>query len=159
MQGFNDNRDFGRTPPVNVGDELEVRIEAVGEKGDGVAKKDGFVLFVPNVKEGDNVRIKVTRVLRKVGFAEVIGKSEAPTEDQADQPEEAESSDEMPEETLPGPEEGSEDFGEEPLEESSGVGVEGVSDEDASKQDVSDNFDEESSEEPSEEDEDDNKKD
>lgn len=76
--GGRDNRDFGRTPPVNEGDELDVRIEAVGEKGDGVAKKDGFVLFVPNVKEGDEVHIKVTKVLRKVGFAEVIGQAKGP---------------------------------------------------------------------------------
>ena len=59
--------------PVKVGDELDVKIEAVGEKGDGVAKKDGFVLFVPNTKQGDEVKIKVTRVLQKVGFAEVVG--------------------------------------------------------------------------------------
>src|SRR3990170_6608510 len=59
--------------PVKVGDELDVKIEAVGEKGDGIAKQQGFVLFVPNTKEGDEVKIRVTRVLRKVGFAEVIG--------------------------------------------------------------------------------------
>jgi len=59
--------------PVKVGDELDVKIEAVGEKGDGIAKKDGFVLFVPGVKQGDEVRIRVTRVLQKVGFAEVAG--------------------------------------------------------------------------------------
>ena len=64
--------------PVKVGDELDVKIEAVGEKGDGIAKKDGFVLFVPGAKQGDDVRIRVTRVLQKVGFAEVIGeKSES----------------------------------------------------------------------------------
>ncbi|PIN78502.1 deoxyribonuclease, partial [Candidatus Woesearchaeota archaeon CG10_big_fil_rev_8_21_14_0_10_34_8] len=41
-------RDFqGNTAPVQVGEELDVTIEAVGEKGDGVAKKNGFVLFVP----------------------------------------------------------------------------------------------------------------
>jgi predicted RNA-binding protein with TRAM domain len=69
-------RDFGQsTAPVKVGDELEVNIEAVGEKGDGIAKKDGFVLFVPGVKAGDKVRIRVTKVLRKVGFAEVVGKA------------------------------------------------------------------------------------
>ncbi|MBU0536029.1 MAG: TRAM domain-containing protein, partial [Nanoarchaeota archaeon] len=62
--------------PVKVGDELDVKIEAVGEKGDGIAKKDGFVLFVPNTKEGEQVKVKVTKVLRKVGFAEVVGKSE-----------------------------------------------------------------------------------
>lgn len=59
--------------PVKVGDELDVKIEAVGEKGDGIAKKDGFVLFVPGTKQGDEVRIRVTRVLQKVGFAEVVG--------------------------------------------------------------------------------------
>ena len=65
------------TPPVNVGDELDVTIEAVGEKGDGIAKKNGFVLFVPGVKAGEQVRIRVTKVLRKVGFAEVVGRGEA----------------------------------------------------------------------------------
>src|SRR3989338_2207731 len=64
--------------PVKVGDELNVKIEAVGEKGDGIAKKDGFVLFVPNTKQGEEVRIRITRVLPKVGFAEAIG---AKTED------------------------------------------------------------------------------
>ena len=59
--------------PVKVGDELDVKIEAVGEKGDGIAKKEGFVLFVPGTKQGDEVRIRVTRVLQKVGFAEVVG--------------------------------------------------------------------------------------
>src|SRR3989338_1120053 len=61
------------TAPVKVGEELDVTIEAVGEKGDGIAKKNGFVLFVPGVKEGQQVRIRVTKVLRKVGFAEVVG--------------------------------------------------------------------------------------
>lgn len=59
--------------PVKVGDELDVKIEHVGAKGDGIAKKDGFVLFVPGTKEGDEVKIRVTRVLQKVGFAEVAG--------------------------------------------------------------------------------------
>ena len=70
-----------RNPPVNVDEEIDVKIEAVGEKGDGIAKKDGFVLFVPGVKEGDEVRIKVTKVLRKVGFAEVVGSAKEKTEE------------------------------------------------------------------------------
>ena len=72
----NERRDSFRArsfAPVKVGDELDVKIEAVGEKGDGIAKKDGFVLFVPGTKQGDEVRIRVTRVLQKVGFAEVAG--------------------------------------------------------------------------------------
>ena len=69
--------DGNRIAPVKVGAELDVKIEGVGEKGDGIAKVQGFVLFVPGVKTGDEVRIKVTRVLSKVGFAEVLGKSES----------------------------------------------------------------------------------
>ncbi len=81
--GFRGDRDRGfgggsNFVPVNVGDEIDVKIEAVGEKGDGVAKVKGFVLFVPNVKEGDFVRVRVTKVLRKVGFAESIGPAQGP---------------------------------------------------------------------------------
>ena len=77
-----------RQAPVNVGDELNVKIEAVGEKGDGIAKKEGFVLFVPNTKEGQEVKIRVTKVLRKVGFAEVVGES-APREEGTESKEES----------------------------------------------------------------------
>jgi predicted RNA-binding protein with TRAM domain len=66
------NEGYDRNPPVRVGDELDVTIEATGGKGDGIAKKDGFVLFVPNTKEGQKVRVRVTKVLQKVGFAEVV---------------------------------------------------------------------------------------
>lgn len=68
-------------PPVNVGDVIDVRIEAVGAKGDGIARVRGFILFVPNTKEGDEVRVKVNRVLNKVGFAEIASSSEQPTMD------------------------------------------------------------------------------
>lgn len=78
-----------KTAPVRVGDELEVTIDAVGEKGDGVAKKEGFVLFVPNTKKGDRVKIRVTRVLRSVGFAEVVG-GKAAGEEEGEQEEGAE---------------------------------------------------------------------
>lgn len=77
--------------PVKVGDELTVKIEAVGEKGDGIAKKDGFVLFVPSTKQGDEVKIKVTRVLQKVGFAEVVGEKsgeESQSEESGEEPKE-----------------------------------------------------------------------
>ncbi len=108
------------TAPVNVGEELEVTIESVGAKGDGVAKKEGFVLFVPGVQKGDHVKIKVTRVLRKVGFAEVVGKAEGKSED-AGEGESSEGSDEQPQGDTQASEgnteeeesfEDSEDFGE-----------------------------------------------
>jgi predicted RNA-binding protein with TRAM domain len=58
--------------PVKVGEETEVSIEAVGAKGDGIAKKDGFVIFVPNTRKGDNAKIKITKVLANMAFAELI---------------------------------------------------------------------------------------
>ena len=114
------------TPPVKVGDELDVTIEAVGEKGDGLTKKNGFVLFIPGVKEGQQVKIRVTKVLRKVGFAEVIGQAgsapaaEAPAAESESFGEEA-PAEEAPAEAAPAEEssEDSESFGEESSEESS----------------------------------------
>ncbi|MFA6461494.1 MAG: TRAM domain-containing protein [Candidatus Woesearchaeota archaeon] len=67
-----------RVAPVNVGDTFEVSIDAVGEKGDGIAKVKGFVLFVAKVKKGDYVKIKITKVLKNVGFAEVVQQMERP---------------------------------------------------------------------------------
>ncbi len=69
-----------RVAPVNVGDTFEVSIGAVGEKGDGIAKVKGFVLFVAKVKKGDYVKIRVTKVLKNVGFAEVVQQLERPPE-------------------------------------------------------------------------------
>ena len=106
MGGYGSQRSFA---PVKVGDELDVKIEAVGEKGDGIAKKNGFVLFVPGVKTGDEVKIKVTKVLRKVGFAEVVGKGtpQAEGSEAAEEPASEEASEATEEET-----EDSENFGE-----------------------------------------------
>ncbi|MBI2133328.1 TRAM domain-containing protein [Candidatus Woesearchaeota archaeon] len=107
MQGDRGGGFRGKAAPVRVGDEMEVEIEAVGKKGDGIAKREGFVLFVPNTRKGDNVRIKITKVLGSVGFAEVLGKKEESNEEQesGEESEEEEGSDEEIEDT--------EDFGEE----------------------------------------------
>jgi len=109
----------GSFAPVKVGDIVEVKIEAVGEKGDGIAKKDGFVLFVPNTQEGQTVKIRVTKVLRKVGFAEVAGEgqpaaAEQPAEESHESSEEPSS--EEPQEAEQDAED-TEDFGEESQEE------------------------------------------
>lgn len=64
-------KNFRRTP-VKVGDVRTVKIEAVGSGGDGIAKIDGFVIFVPGTKLNDEVKIKVTKVFRRYGFGEVV---------------------------------------------------------------------------------------
>ncbi len=75
FRGGGGSRDFDqKDAPVRVGEEVDVTIEAVGAKGDGIAKKEGFVIFVPNTSTGDNVKIRITKVLSNVAFAEVAGK-------------------------------------------------------------------------------------
>jgi|SRR3989344_1032726 len=104
-----ENRGFqNRYAPVKVGDELDVTIEAVGDKGDGITKVSGFVLFVPGAKEGDQLKVRVTKVLRKVGFAEIVGQS--PKEEETEEQEEEKEPDTIPEG------EDSENFGEESSE-------------------------------------------
>jgi predicted RNA-binding protein with TRAM domain len=109
---------FDRGAPVQEGEELDVKIEALGEKGDGIAKKNGFVLVIPGTKVNDEVKIKVTKVLKKVGFAEVIGKattkpevSEKPARKQSeDEESDEETTEEGEESEESGSEEESEDF-------------------------------------------------
>ena len=78
--GFNDRQ---VSPPVKEGDEIDVTVEAVGEKGDGIAKQKGFVLFVPGTKAGDRVHVKITRVLPKVGFTQVLGPAIGPVQEES----------------------------------------------------------------------------
>jgi 23S rRNA (uridine2552-2'-O)-methyltransferase len=57
------------TTPVRPGDELAVTIEAVGEEGDGIAKVDGFTMFVPDADVGETLSVTVTDVKPRFGFA------------------------------------------------------------------------------------------
>jgi 23S rRNA (uracil1939-C5)-methyltransferase len=56
--------------PVHPGDEIELSIESLAYGGNGVARHDGFVVFVRGGLPGDRVRARVTKVKR--GFAEGV---------------------------------------------------------------------------------------
>ena len=71
------DKGFRKSAPLEEGQELDVTIEAVGEKGDGIAKSKGFVIFVPGVKQGDQVKVRITKVLRNFSFGEVVGSAAA----------------------------------------------------------------------------------
>jgi predicted RNA-binding protein with TRAM domain len=62
----------GFSSPIDIGGTYDVTIEDVGKEGDGITRIEGFVVFVPNTKKGDSVKIRVTKVSRRVGFAEVV---------------------------------------------------------------------------------------
>ena len=86
-RGFEQHRSFA---PIKVGEELDVKIEAVGGKGDGIAKVKGFVIFVPNTKAGEEVRIRINKVSKKVGFGQVIDGSEGSKESSEESSDETE---------------------------------------------------------------------
>jgi 23S rRNA (uracil1939-C5)-methyltransferase len=56
--------------PVKRGDELELDVGSLAYGGNGVARHDGFVVFVRRGLPGDRVRARVTKVKR--GFAEAV---------------------------------------------------------------------------------------
>ncbi len=56
--------------PVKVGESYDVSIDDVAKEGDGIARVEGFVIFVPQTKVGDKVTIKVNKVMRKFAIAE-----------------------------------------------------------------------------------------
>ena len=57
--------------PVELGKELEVEITELSPKGEGIAKSQGFVIYVPDTKPGDRVKIKVIRITERAANAQV----------------------------------------------------------------------------------------
>lgn len=73
--GSNPNRyDSGssKDAPVDVGKEYDVKIEDISKKGDGIARVSGFVIFVPNTKINDEVKIEIKTVKQNFAIAEVV---------------------------------------------------------------------------------------
>ena len=60
------------TAPVGAGDRVEVDVVDVGDEGDGIAKVDGYTLFVPGADAGETVEVRVTDVKPRFGFAELV---------------------------------------------------------------------------------------
>jgi 23S rRNA (uridine2552-2'-O)-methyltransferase len=60
------------TAPVRAGDELAVEIVDKGEEGDGIARLEGFTIFVPGTEVGQQVQITVEDVKPQFAFARVV---------------------------------------------------------------------------------------
>ena len=89
--------------PIKPGDELDVEIEEVGTKGDGIARVKNFVVFVAGAKKGEKIRIRVKDVMSRFATAEKVGAGgeavAAPAETEA-AAEEAEPAEEAGEEPI-----------------------------------------------------------
>lgn len=65
-----DNR--SNSAPINEGEEYDVKIEDMGRDGDGIAKIEGFIVFVSGAKVGDEVKIRINSIRRNFAFAEIV---------------------------------------------------------------------------------------
>ncbi|MGB8781061.1 MAG: TRAM domain-containing protein [Candidatus Bathyarchaeia archaeon] len=58
--------------PVKENQEIEVVIDDIGSRGDGVARIEGYLIFVPCSKIGERVRVKIRAVGEKFALAEKL---------------------------------------------------------------------------------------
>ena len=65
------NRSFG-SKPVETGKEYNVQITETSRKGDGIARIQGFVIFVKDAQMGQDVKAKVTSVGERFATAEIV---------------------------------------------------------------------------------------
>jgi predicted RNA-binding protein with TRAM domain len=74
--GFRRGDNFG-PKPVETGKEYDVQVTEISRKGDGIARIQGFVIFVKDGKVGQNARIRVVQVGNRFATAEVINSAAA----------------------------------------------------------------------------------
>ncbi|AKB26566.1 Eukaryotic translation initiation factor 2 beta subunit [Methanosarcina sp. MTP4] len=55
---------------IEEGGVYEFRIDAVGSKGDGIAKVDRYTIFVPGASKGDVVKVKIKKISGNLAFSE-----------------------------------------------------------------------------------------
>lgn len=58
--------------PVNKNDRITVHVEDLTHDGAGVAKVEGYPLFIPGALPGENVVVHVLKTLKSYGFAKLI---------------------------------------------------------------------------------------
>ncbi len=59
-------------PPVQKNDEIQVIFEDLTHDGSGVAKVDGYPLFVPNALPGETGKVKVIKTQKGYGFGRLM---------------------------------------------------------------------------------------
>ncbi len=77
---YGGNDSFG-PKPVETGKEYDVQITEISRKGDGIARIQGFVIFVKGGKVGQNAKIRISQIGPRFATAEIIdGSTASPNE-------------------------------------------------------------------------------
>jgi predicted RNA-binding protein with TRAM domain len=77
---FGRRRPINRSRPVELGKEYDVEIIEKSRRFDGIAKIDGFVIFVRNVKVGDKPRVKIDSVSQNFAIATPLEQAQPPAD-------------------------------------------------------------------------------
>ena len=59
-------------PALSIGSTYEVLIQDLGRKGDGIAKMDKYIIFVPGTTKGTVVKVKIDNISGTAAFAHVV---------------------------------------------------------------------------------------
>jgi len=71
--GGGGGRSFDNSPkPVETGKEYDVSITEISRKGDGIARVEGFVIFVKDGKARQNAKVRITQVGQRFASAELV---------------------------------------------------------------------------------------
>lgn len=57
---------------ITPGQEIQVKIESIGAKGDGIAKIEGFAIIIKEAKMNERLKVRINKVFPKYAFAEII---------------------------------------------------------------------------------------
>lgn len=69
---FRPSRPFLPATPVKENQEVDVVIADIGSRGDGIARIQSYMIFVPRSKIGERVKVKIFSVREKFAVAERI---------------------------------------------------------------------------------------
>lgn len=73
MVSYDIDRSSMDTPaPIEAGKDYDVNIEDIAREGDGIARVEGFVVFVADTKVGDTVKIQIDKVMRRFAIGHKV---------------------------------------------------------------------------------------
>jgi len=70
------SRTFFQPAPVKEGQEIDVVIDDIGSRGDGITRIQGFLIFVPQTKIKERLKVKIVKVKGRFAIAEKVSKKE-----------------------------------------------------------------------------------
>lgn len=66
------DKDYKSPKPVEEEDVIEVTIESVSGRGEGIARVEGFIIFVKGGKKGETCKVRIKDVKRTYATAEKV---------------------------------------------------------------------------------------